>query len=290
MRDLFLQRIIEWIKINKWSNCSVEERPYKSHRQILCVDDGVILKGTVPAILECLRNKVLDSAHSTHCGTTATKLLLKLEAWWPGFASDVERWVRDCPICCGIKPKIPKDLDKWPAESKAWERVHMDHALAPHVGLFLILVDAFSGWPEVIKVQNRSSSATIDAVRTVFSRNGVPFHLVTDNAQEFCSDEFLKWLTMIGCTPYKTPPYHPQSNGCAERMVRTVKESMKAWKEEFGRYPAYLQKVLMNYRSIPHGNRKESCSKRMGRQIRSPVLCSSHFKPMEKVFYEKKDC
>ena len=25
------------------------------------------------------------------------------------------------------------------------------------------------------------------------------------------------WLEKIGCKPYKTPPFHPQSNGLAER-------------------------------------------------------------------------
>ena len=121
----------------------------------------------------------------------------------------------------------------------------------------------------------------------IFSRQGVPLYLVTDNAQEFCSETFINRLK-IGCTPYKTPPYHPQSNGCAERMVRTIKDSMRVWKESFGNFSAYLQKVLMNYRAIPHGGRNESCSKLMGRKIRSPILYSNEYKPMEEVIYDNK--
>ena len=44
----------------------------------------------------------------------------------------------------------------------------------------------------------------------------------------------------------------------------------------------------MNYRAIPHGGRNESCSKLMGRQIISPILCSDEYKPMEEVIYDNK--
>ena len=91
-----------------------------------------------------------------------------------------------------INKKNTVHLDTWQKEDKAWIKVHMDHAIIPNVGLFLILVDAYSGWPEIVKVNNRSAECTIDAVRVIFSRQGVPLYLVTDNAQEFFSETFKK--------------------------------------------------------------------------------------------------
>ena len=46
----------------------------------------------------------------------------------------------------------------------------------------------------------------------------------SNNAREFCDEDLNLWFEKIGCKPYKTPPYHPQSNGLVERMVQTVKK------------------------------------------------------------------
>jgi hypothetical protein len=282
--DHFLQRIIHRVVKNSWTNCSIKEKPFKKFRQLLCIENDILLKGTVPVIPEILRERILNSAHSTHGGILATNLLIRNEAWWPNFSVDVERKIKCCSVCLEIKTKRNTELDKWPIEKIPWSRIHMDHAMIPNIGYVLILVDSFSGWPEAYLVKDRSVISTVDVLRSIFSRLGVPFTLVTDNASEFCSEDLLSWLNKIGCRPYKSPPYHPQSNGIAERIVRTIKTGMKAWKPEFGNFKGYLDKLLMNYRSLPHGSRNKSAAELMGRQIRSPILCSKTFQPGEKVW------
>ena len=51
---------------------------------------------------------------------------------------------------------------------------------------FLILVDSFSGWPEVIKVRDGKATTVRQILRTIFARNGVPKTIAMDNAPEFC--------------------------------------------------------------------------------------------------------
>lgn len=57
-----------------------------------------------------------------------------------------------------------------------WSRVHIDHKLLS--GGLLILVNTFSGWPEVVHVSDKFYCET-HAV--IFSRNGIPQTLVSDN-------------------------------------------------------------------------------------------------------------
>ena len=52
------------------------------------------------------------------------------------------------------------------------------------------MVDSFSKWPEVVIVNSTTSEATVNALRTMFSRVGVPQTLVSDNAPQFKSQEF----------------------------------------------------------------------------------------------------
>ena len=105
--------------------------------------------------------------------------------------------------------------------------MHMDHAYINGVGLLLILVDSFSDWPEVIRMPEKKSSTIKQILRVVFSRNGIPKILVSDNAPECCDEDVDLWLEKIRCIPYKTSPYYLQSNGLAARMVQTVKMGLK---------------------------------------------------------------
>ena len=46
----------------------------------------------------------------------------------------------------------------------------MDHAHIQDIGLFLILVDFFLGWPEVIKVRDRKATTVRQILRTIFAK------------------------------------------------------------------------------------------------------------------------
>ncbi len=92
--------------------------------------------------------------------------------------------------------------------------------------MFLIAVDAHSKWPEVVPMKSTTSEKTVSLLRTIFSRNGLPEQICKDNGQQFVSDEFQKFMKLNGVRHITSAPYHPATNGLAERFVQTFKKAM----------------------------------------------------------------
>ena len=118
-----------------------------------------------------------------------SKKRIKLEAWWPAYLRDVEEYIKRCKKCKELKHFVQTTLHQWPRKVGPWSCVHMDHAYISGVGLLLIQGDSFSGWPEVIRVPEKKSSMIKQILRVIFSRNGIPKALVSDNAPEFCNED-----------------------------------------------------------------------------------------------------
>ena len=77
------------------------------------------------------------------------------------------------------------NVQSWSKEKEPLITVNMHHA---HIkGLLLILVDSFSRCPEVIIVMDRKSTIVKQVLRIVFSRNGIPKTIITENTREFAT-------------------------------------------------------------------------------------------------------
>ena len=72
------------------------------------------------------------------------------------------------------------------------------------------------------------ADATISELRRLFSCYGLPEQLVSDNGPQFVSEEFRSFLKRNGVKHIRCAPYHPSSNGAAERFVQTFKRAMQA--------------------------------------------------------------
>ena len=114
---------------------------------------------------------------------------------------------------------------EWP--SRPWQRLHIDYA-GPFMGhMFLIVMDAHTKWMDAYPVTSATSVSTIECLRKSFSNWGLPETIVSDNGSCFVSAEFKEFLQRNGIEYLTSAPYHPSSNGCAERAVQTFKAMMK---------------------------------------------------------------
>lgn len=89
--------------------------------------------------------------------------------------------------------------------------------------MWFLMIDAYSNWPEIVKMSSTATEATTSALKDAFARHGLPETLVTDNGRRFTSSEFANFCAMRGIKHLTIAPNRPQSNGLAERLVQSFK-------------------------------------------------------------------
>lgn len=200
-----------------------------------------------------------------------TKMIARCHVWWPGIDSDITDQVKNCATCQTYH-KSPRGIPitPWPFPDKPWSRLHVDFG-GPFMGhYFLVMVDAFSKWVEVHPVRSPSTDATISVFRTVFAQHGLPDIIVSDNGPAFVSSQYADFLSRNGIRRMLVPPYHPASNGAAERVVQTIKDKLK--KSAPGDFKTQVARVLFHYRTTPHDlTGRAPCELLMGRKIKTPL-------------------
>lgn len=252
LKDSELMELIQYIKYG-WPSKDFNKNltHFKSMIDKLSILKGCILYCDRVFIPPSLRKLVLDQFHEGHPGICAMKSTARSLIWYPGIDNEIERLVKSCTSCQQnlSKPAQNQNIE-WPVPPRVWARVHVDHFFYDDK-ICLIAVDALSRYIECEIVQSTSVEETIDALRVMFSHNGLCDVLVSDNASCFTAQQFKDFLNTNGIEHITPPPYSPSSNGRAERGVQTIKSLLK--KSTFrGSFKSKLAKVLFYYRSIPH--------------------------------------
>ncbi len=112
---------------------------------------------------------------------------------------------------------------EWPKVSHPFERCHADFMYFRGKS-FLIFIDVFSRWIDVKLMRNLTASTLIEKLEDIFGYFGYCKKLVTDNGPPFGSYEFKRFCDKYGIKLMHSPPYHPSSNGMAERAVQSIKK------------------------------------------------------------------
>ena len=251
VRNPVLCKVLQFVQSGWPDNCENDQmKPYWTRRTDLSLQDGCILWRNCVLVPPPLQKKVLEELHEGHPGIVKMKSLGRLFAWWPGFDQDVESVVKSCVVCQQHRPSPPAaPVHPWMWPSHPWSRVHIDYA-GPYLNhRFLVIVDAHSKWIEAFAMSSTTSFSTIEKLRSVFARFGVPEMLVSDNGTNFTSEEFQQFCTKNGIKHVTTAPYHPSSNGLAECSVRILKEGLV--KVTHGSIQDRLSRVLFSYHNTP---------------------------------------
>ena len=98
------------------------------------------------------------------------KAVARSQVWWPGMDHDIEVLARECSGCHQVMNNpAGAPLHPWEHATAPWQRIHVDFA-GPFLGkMFIIIVDAYSKWPEILPMVSTSSESTIEVLRSLFA-------------------------------------------------------------------------------------------------------------------------
>ena len=199
-------------------------KPYAKMKDLLCIDNQLVVCGQRLVVPRKLRKEVLERLHSSHQGIERTRRRARQSVYWPGIDNDVKNSVQSCNKCQQMLPSLQREpmiVEDEP--SRPFERVSADYF--EHAGKqYLIYADRLSGWP-MVKMFNQGATAgkLITSLRKFFSATGVPEIFRCDGGPQFKADVLMKFFSHWGVRIMKSAPYYSQSNGHAESAVKAVK-------------------------------------------------------------------
>ena len=253
LEDPILQQVMRYHR-DGWPKkiANSELQQFLRRKEALSVVNGCLLFSDRIVVPESLQKRVLKQFHTGHPGTSRMKALTRSYVYWPYMDSQIEELTRRCAGCANAS-KQPRKTEPcpWPHPTKPWSRLHVDFAGPIDGYQFLIVVDAYSKWPEVIPMTTTTARATVAKLRQVFCRFGAPHTLVSDNGRKFTSSEFAEFCQQNAIDHVRSPPFHPQSNGQAERFVDTFKRALLKMEGE-GTLAEIIDTFLITYRSTPN--------------------------------------
>lgn len=211
-------------------------------RSELSVAEGVLLRGDRIVIPFSLRKDILEKIHHGHQGIVKCRERAKQGVWWPRIAKDIQNRVSSCRACLQKQPSQSKEpLLTTECPVRPFQRVAVDIC---EVGKrhHLVFVDYYSRWIDIYTLTSLTTASVITKLKSCFARHGIPEVVMSDNGPQFSSTDFKKFAEKWNFSHITSSPHYPQSNGEAERAVRTAKDILKQEEPEL---------ALLTYRATP---------------------------------------
>ena len=209
-----------------------------------------------------LREGILQEIHASeyiggHLSTDKTYDKLRMRYFWENMYRDVINSVNKCRLCCARRmKKVIRPLQDMPEPNYPFEIIGIDTCgpfpeTAQGNKYIVTIVDHFSSWPEAYPVPNK----TAETVASLLIENFIPTHacpqmMLSDRGTEFVNSVISLLLQKLRVIHLKTSPFHPQTNGKAERFHRYMNDVLTKYvQQEPYSWDKYIPCMLMSYRT-----------------------------------------
>lgn len=238
-----------------------EIMPFQRQKNRIHTENGLLYYLNRIIIPKQLQKQIMKYLHENHMGMEKMKSVARSYVWWPNIDTDIEFYVNSCDICQRTRNFRREKIEgQWPKCTKPFERVHIDFFYFEG-NEFLLIIDSFSKYLNIYKMRKTNAIEVIGKFEEFIAMFGLPREIVADNGPPFGSYEFSKFCNRHKIVLTHSPPYHPQSNGLAERNVQSVKKVLKKFmltEERDLSVEKKLAKFLAQQRNTPNSMTRQS--------------------------------
>ena len=245
LKDVNLKAATEYT-IHGWpqykEDVQLAARDFFIIRGELSLHDGLLVRGDRIVVPFSLRKQILERIHDGHMGMAKCREHAAQSVLWPQTGKDIKSQVTSCQHCLekqpsqASEPLLPSALPDRP-----FQKVDTDICEFRNKH-YLVQVDYYSRYIDVTYLPSLTSATVIGKLKNFFSHHGIPEMVVSDNGTQFSSAEFRTFADRWNLSHVTSSPHYPQSNGAAERAMKTVKEILR-------QDDIFL--ALLSYRSTP---------------------------------------
>ena len=282
-KDPTITQVIKWIQRPKNDHSKLEEYLvgvasiyekcfYVAWQKEFTLQDNLLYlqvtppnsQDTVPVFVvpTADRQAAIDGCHRSvgHQGRDCTLSLMKERFWWPGMSQALLKAIANCGRCIQYEAKGQLPPMQPIICTELMELVHINYVgmevtvamdKKPIVRNVLVVVDHFTRYVQAFVTKNHMARTTPRVLyNNYFSVFGFPQCLMSDQGTEFCRKVIVAMCSLLGMEKIHTTPYHPQTNGSAERVHQTLQRMIeKLDPEKRRKWPAHIGSIIIAYNS-----------------------------------------
>ena len=207
---------------NRCTNIPRITRNYWDFRDELSIEDDLLMKGERVIIPPSCRDAIMDDLHKSHTGINKALALARTCVYWPGMEADETAYIKRCLMCIESSNPPIETFHSHEVPPRALD-FFQDH----HGKKYLIITDYFSKFPYIFPVASAHHFKTINHLRELFTAEGVPAIVMSNNGPPFNGDEFKRFAWEFDFVHTTSSPHFHQSNGFIKAMVKKVKNAYK---------------------------------------------------------------
>lgn len=209
-----------------------------------------------------MRKDALQSLHD-ECGHFSFKKTLnriRERCYWPRMFTEVKEWCENCVRCQQKRNVVPEMraplqpiVTMRPRELVTLDLVEYPVSSDGH-RYTLVVIDHFTKYLELYPLADAKATTIADTlVDKYIPRYGAPEQLHSDQGRNLNAKVVIDVCDILQTHKTRTTPFHPQSDGATERVIRTVNTMLSKLVDGNQKdWDRHLGSVVMAYNSAEH--------------------------------------